>query len=160
MAKKIGIFVDVSNLYYCIGKKFNNRKLDYGKYMQYIKDLGQVEIAIAYGAQVKNQANKFLYALQKVGFKTKYRSPKAFVDNGTIRKKADCDLQIAVDIVNYINDIDMLVLGSADGDFTPIVKMAIENNVTVIILACHISGDLKRTASEFIEIPESLLENK
>ena len=159
MAKKIGIFVDVSNLYFCLSSKFG-RKLDYAKYYSYIQDLGEVEVAIAYGAQVKGQANKFLHYLQQVGYETKYRSPKAFIDNGTVRKKADCDLQIAIDIVNYVEQIDMLILGSADGDFKPLIKMAKEKGVMTIILACQISKDLKQIADEFIEIPESLLEDK
>ncbi len=162
MAKRIGIFIDVSNLYYCIAKKFNNRKLDYAKYYKYIEDLGEIKLAIAYGAQIKGQANKFLYCLQQIGYSTKWRSPKAFIDNGQVRKKADCDLQIAIDIVNSIirNEIDMLVLGSADGDFEPIIQIANDKGLTTIVLACQISKDLKQIADEFIEIPESLLENK
>lgn len=158
MAKNIGIFVDVSNLYYCIASKFNQRKLDYEKYYKYIGDFGHIKIAIAYGAQIKDQASKFLYALNSIGFDTKYRSPKAFLDNGHVRKKADCDLQIAVDIMNYVKEIDLLILGSADGDFKPLLQMAKGENVGVIVIACTISKDLKDIADEFIEIPESLLE--
>ena len=158
MAKNIGIFVDVSNLYYCIANKFNQRKLDYAKYYKYIEDFGQVRIAIAYGAQIKDQASKFLYALNNIGFETKYRSPKAFLDNGNVRKKADCDLQIAVDIVNNLKKIDLLILGSADGDFKPILELANREKVPVYVIACKISRDLKDVADEFIEIPESLLE--
>jgi uncharacterized LabA/DUF88 family protein len=157
---KIGIFIDVSNLYYCIANKFNQRKLDYSKYYKYIEDLGNIEIAIAYGAQIKNQASKFLYALNNIGFQTKYRSPKAFLDNGNVRKKADCDLQIAVDIIKNLNEIDLLILGSADGDFKPILELANNHNIKTIVIACKISGDLKEVADEFIEIPESLLEEK
>jgi len=160
MAKRIGIFVDVSNLYFCLSKKFDGRKLDYAKYYSYISDLGNVNRAVAYGAQIRGQANKFLHYLRQVGFETKYRSPKAFIDNGTVRKKADCDLQIAVDIIQYIEELDMLVLGSADGDFKPLIEMAKEKGVTTIILACQISQDLKAIADEFIEIPASLLEDE
>jgi len=160
MAKRIGIFVDVSNLYYCIGKKYGGKKLDYAKYYKYIEDLGNITMAIAYGAQVKNQANKFLHCLQQIGFNTKYRSPKAFINHGSVRKKADCDLQIAVDVIHNIDELDMLVLGSADGDFTPIINMANDAGLTTVILACQISKDLKEIADEFIEIPASLLEDK
>ena len=158
MAKKIGIFCDVSNLYYCIATKYNNRKLDYNKYYNYIQDFGDIIMAFAYGAQIKGQASKFLYALKQIGFQPKYRSPKAYHDNGTVRKKADCDLQIAVDIIENLDAIDLLVLGSADGDFKPIIKLAIKQNVKVLVIACKISKDLKDVADEFIEIPESLLE--
>lgn len=157
--KKIGIFVDVSNLYFCLSSKFGGKKLDYSKYYDYIKDFGQIEVAIAYGAQVRGQANKFLHSLRQIGYETKYRSPKAFIDNGTVRKKADCDLQIAIDIVKYAEEIDMLILGSADGDFKPLIKMAKEKGITTVILACQISKDLKVIADEFIEIPASLLED-
>ena len=160
MAKRIGLFVDVSNLYYCIANKFNKRKLDYARYYKYIQEIGHIEYAIAYGAQIENQAAKFLWAIQQIGFETKYRAPKAFSDNGKIRKKADCDLQIAVDIMSTINDIDLLILGSADGDFKPLLELARERGVGVVVIACTISHDLKEIADEAIEIPESLLEEK
>ena len=58
--KRIGVFVDVSNIYYCIGKKYEYRKLDYRKYLDFITDLGELVKVIAYGSQMSNEAAGFI----------------------------------------------------------------------------------------------------
>ena len=157
--KRIGMFVDVSNLYYCVNKKFGKRKLDYRKYMQFVEDLGQIQKAIAYGAQMSNQARGFILCLKEIGFETKYKTPKTYHGEGTdIKRKADWDVGIAMDMVNMIDRFDMIVLGSGDGDMLPVVEWATRQGVDVVILACTISRDLKDHATTCIEIPESLLE--
>jgi len=156
MPKQIGFFADVSNLYYCINKKFNNKKLNYTKYMEFISDLGDIIVANAYGAQIDNEAVAFINHLKESGFAPKYKTPKTFNDKGKIRRKADWDVGIAVDVVDNIEDIDFIVLGTADSDFKPLVDWILDQDKEVIIFACNISKDLHK--AKCIEIPESLLE--
>lgn len=161
MAKRLGIFADVSNLYYCINKKYPNRKLDYRKYYKFIKDLGEVNVAIAYGAQLANQATGFIYVLKQIGFQTKFKTPKTYINEDiglTVKRKADWDVGITMDIVQTIDRIDMIILGSGDGDMLAVVEWAISKGVDVVVIATGISKDLKEKATKFIEIPESLLE--
>jgi uncharacterized LabA/DUF88 family protein len=160
MPKQIGVFIDVSNLYYCINKKYKGRKLNYKKYLEYIQGLGDVAIANAYGAQVKNQAAGFIHMLKQIGFTPKYQTPKSFTEHGQIIKKADYDVKIAVDILEAAENLDMVVLGSADSDFIPLVLKLKEKQKRVIIFACKISGDFKTIGECCVEIPESLLEKK
>ena len=157
--KRIGVFADVSNLYYCVNKKFNS-KLDYEKYYDWIKPLGEIQQAVAYGAQMDDKAEGFIYALKKIGFYTKYKTPKTYVNNDIVRRKADWDVGIAIDIVTMIDKIDMIVLGTADGDLCPVVEWSLAKGADVIILACGISKDLKEIATKWVEIPESMLEDK
>ena len=159
MAKRIGVFADVSNLYYCLNKKFPSRKLDYRKYISFIKDLGDISVCIAYGAQMSGQAMGFIYCLKQVGFTTKFKAPKVYNNQDDITKrKADWDVGIAMDIVTTIDRLDMIFLGSADGDMTPVVDWAKSKGVEVVVMASGISKDLRDHATKFIEIPESLLE--
>jgi len=160
MSKRIGVFVDVSNLYYCLGKRFKNHKLDYQKYIEFVEDLGTITQLIAYGAQIKNKAGSFIHCLRKLGFKTKYKQPKTFNNPDKIRRKADWDVGIAIDIVQQIDRLDMIVLGTADGDLEPLVKWAVDKGVDVIILACGISRDLKESATDYFEIMGSMLEQE
>lgn len=158
--KRLGVFVDVSNIYYCIRKKYEDRKLDYQKYLNFITDFGELTKVIAYGSQLGNEATGFIHCLQKIGFQTKFKSVKSFNNDDELRRKADWDVGITMDIVNMIDRFDMIILGTADGDLKPVVTWASQRGVDVVILACGISRDLKDTATEFIEIPESLLEVK
>lgn len=154
--KRIGVFVDVSNLYYCIGKKYDYRKLDYRKYLDFIGDLGEIVKSIAYGSQMSDEAIGFIHCLEKVGFQTKFKPVKTYSPDS--RRKADWDVGIAMDIVRMVDRFDMLILGTADGDLEPVVKWATEQGVDVIVLACGVSRELKTRATKYIEIPESLLE--
>jgi uncharacterized LabA/DUF88 family protein len=158
--KRIGVFVDVSNIYYCVGKKYEYRKLDYQKYLDFVKDFGELTKIIAYGSQLSSEAEGFIHCLQKFGFQTKFKAVKSFNSEQELRRKADWDVGITMDIVNMIDRFDMIILGTADGDLTPVVSWAIQKGVDVVILACGISRDLKESATQFIEIPESLLEEK
>ena len=156
MSKHIGIFMDVSNLYYSIKRSFGNSKLDYGKFLEYFKAVGDITKAVAYGAQIGSQANAFIRKIEKQGFETKYKQPKTFAD----KKKADWDVGIAIDIVRCLDTLDIVVLGSADSDLAPLVEYARDHGRDVIVMASGISGDLKEVATESIEIYESLLETK
>lgn len=151
--KKVGVFADVSNLYYSL-KKTNRRKLDYAKYLKFVSDFGEIELAIAYGAQQDSEAENFIKCLENVGFITKYRKPKKFHN----KWKADWDVGIAVDMIAKMDEIDLFILGSADGDMAPVVEFLTFNGKEVIVLAAGISGELN-VAKEVIEIADSLLED-
>lgn len=157
--KRVGVFVDVSNLYYCIGKKFDHRKLDYRKYLEFVRDFGDLVKVIAYGSQMSNEAAGFIHCLNKIGFKTKFKAVKSYNNEQELRRKADWDVGITMDVVRMVDRFDMIVLGTADGDLEPLVDWAIRRGVDVVVLACGISRDLKERATQYIEIPESLLED-
>jgi uncharacterized LabA/DUF88 family protein len=160
MSKRIGVFMDVSNLYYCCNQKYQ-AKLNYKAYLDFIKGYGDVTQAIAYGAQLKDEARKFIAVLEHLGFQAKYKCPKTFEGTGTaVKRKADWDVGIAMDIVQICLGVgvDTIFIGSADSDLVPVVNWTVNRGVTVVVLACGISRDLKDVATKWIEIPESMLE--
>ena len=156
MSKSIGYFTDVSNLYYCIRRKYGDRKLDYGKYLEYLEALGDTAVCIAYGAQVGSQAKAFIKKLHKIGYTTKYKQPKTFFE----KRKADWDVGITVDIIAMLDRLDIVIIGSADSDLAPLVEYVQARGKEVVIFASGISKDLRSIASNSIEIFESLLEDK
>jgi len=159
--KRVGVFVDVSNIYFCIGRKYERRKLDYRKYLEFIKDFGELTKAIAYGSQISNEAAGFVHCLQSIGFQTKFKAVKSYHnEDKSFKQKADWDVGIAMDIVSMVDRFDMIILGCADGDLQPVVEWAVRRGIDVVILACGISRDLKESATQCIEIPESLLESE
>ena len=74
--KRIGFFVDVSNLYYCVKKHFKGRQLDYRRYYDFVKDFGNITTAIAYGSEVGDETEKFKQVLKNIGFEPKYKKRK------------------------------------------------------------------------------------
>lgn len=158
--KRVGIFVDISNIYMCLRSKYQ-RKLDYKKLMNYVNDFGEITVAIAYGAQVGDQAKAFIYYLSKLGFETKYKEPKTHRNpNGQIITKANWDIQIAMDILDHADNLDVVIILSADGDFIPCLKRIKENGKIVIVIGSTINNELHKVADSCIEIPEVFLEGK
>ena len=158
---RLGVYIDLSNLYYCIGKRYEGRKLSYAKYLEFIEGhMGNIVLSHAYGAQMNNEAEAFIARLQDLGFETHYKKPKQYESAETFKRKADWDVGMAVDIIDDVLEsrIDRVILGSADGDMLPVLDWCKARDVTVIILACGISKDLKLAARTYFEIAESLLE--
>jgi uncharacterized LabA/DUF88 family protein len=156
--KRIGVFVDISNIYYCAGKKFSGRKVDYGKYLALAKQDGEVFRAIAYGAQRENEAVGFITCLRHLGFETQYKEPKQIAVGDKTVWRADWKVGITVDVVQMLDRLDLVVLGSADADMAPLVKYIRQKGIPCVILACGISRDLKSEANRFIELDETVLE--
>ena len=162
MAKQLGVYLDLSNLYYCVGKRYDGAKLDYRKYLDYVQDLGALVVQKAYGAQMGNEARAFIKCLKLMGFDTYYKTPKQYdnTDTNSFKRKADQDVRIAVDIIDDVlaERVNRVILGSADGDMCPVVDWVQRRGCEIIVLSCGVSRDLKNTAREYIEIPASLLE--
>lgn len=160
MAKRLGIFIDLSNLYYCLTNKQKGAKIDYEKYYKFCESLGEIKVAIAYGSQVNSNAQNFIHCLNKIGYTTKYKEPKKYRNGKSIKLKADWDVGIAVDMIIYSNKLDLMILGSADGDMIPVVEYLKARGIEVVVLASGISKELTEIATESIEIASSLLESK
>ena len=92
MSRKIAILADLSNLYLTLSKKYSGRKLDYQKYYDYVRGFGEVTTAIAYGAQLDNEAESFIKAIENIGWLAKYKLVKTYPSEDGIKlhRKADC----------------------------------------------------------------------
>jgi len=151
---RIGLFVDVANLYHCIAKRYDGKRLDYGKYLEYIEsNIGAPIKSIAYGIQEDEEAIGFITCLKKLGYIPKFKKPR-MVKAGV--RKADWDVGIVLDIVDHIKEFDLIILGSADGDFVPLISWIRRQGVEVRILACKISQHLSDIC-DHDEITEDML---
>ena len=157
MSRKIGFFVDISDLYTQIKRAYKSRRLNYEKYYKFVSDIGEMQCAIAYGCQKYNEADGFRYMLEKIGFETKY--VRIRVDPKQIEPmRADWDVTIALDIADRIDRLDTIVLGSTCKTLLPVVEWCRGRGVMVILLACSVGKKMEKAADRVIEIPESLLE--
>ena len=160
MNNVIGLFADVSNLYYCVKKRFKDRKLDYSKFHDAVQNEQTMYRAYAYGLQVNNEAVKFITCLKHLGFDPRYRTPRTFEKDGKIEiKKTSWNVGIAMDVVRIIDKLDIVILGSSDADLAPLVCWIKERGVRCEIFACGISKELRDVADKWTEIEENLLES-
>lgn len=152
----VGVFVDLSNLYYTSISKYN-RKIDYMMFMDYCKEIGRVTIAHAYGTIKDKPSEKFFKTLEDAGFIVYHKRYKSYRTDTVTTRKADWDVGITIDIVKNIEKFNTIILGSADGDYVPLVEFLKDRGIRVIVLGCKISKQLKRAATHAVEIPQSLL---
>ena len=155
--KKVSIFVDVQNIYYTTKQQFN-ANFDYNKFWELVTKDREVVSAIAYTTNRNDPKQiRFQNILKAIGFEVKL---KPFISRSDGSAKGDWDVGIAIDIMEYANKSDIIVLASGDGDFDILIKkIRLLNNVQTEIygvpnLTAH---SLIRATSVFIPINSELL---
>lgn len=159
---KAALFADVSNLYYCTGKKFNGRKVDYQKLMDRANAVAPVLRAFAYGSQAKGEtgAASFISCLRKIGFDPKYKEPRLDETDKRPVRKADWEVGIAMDVVKLVGRIDVVILASSNPAFVPLAQWVKDQvHCRFVVLACGISRELRDVADECIEITDDIIED-
>lgn len=157
MSRRVGFFVDVSDLYSGVQREHGGGRLDYKKYYEFVADLGEVVCAIAYGFQKSAEAEGFRLALEKFGYETKYRRLRVDNISGKWVRGLSWNVVITLDIINRIDRLDTIVLGSTDKELVPLIEWAREEGVQVIIFAAGVGKSISRAATRVIEVPNSLL---
>jgi uncharacterized LabA/DUF88 family protein len=152
--KRVLIIVDVSNLYYSVNARFNGQRLDYAKLAEEARNYGEIYRAIAYGAAIGDEADKFKGVLRKFGFEPKYKEPKIFADV----RKADWDVGMAMDIVKYADSVDVVVLCTGDGDLAPCLEWLENRGKITVVIGCGISFELINVCHYWKEISEEYLD--
>lgn len=117
--QRIGVFVDVQNLYYSARNVYKS-KVDFRSILtEAIKGRSLIR-AIAYviRADVKDEEN-FFDALKNLGYEVKEKDLQVFYGGA---KKGDWDIGIAMDLIELAPKLDTVILVSGDGDFVPLVR--------------------------------------
>lgn len=153
--KNLAIFVDVSNLYFCINKRWPGRKLDFAKFVESLKGSDRLLRATAYGTEISNEASGFKKYLRNCGLDSKYKKCR-FIENGEAYR-SDWSIGITLDIVRLAERVDSIILCTSNPEFSSLVEWVREKGVRCVIHACGIPRYLRRAADDVIEIGEDLL---
>jgi len=161
--KKVGVFVDLRNLYFAINKRFAGRRLDYHKYLKGTLDESSILLrAIAYGVQINEESEKFINALEYYGFQTKYKNVYVESPDPEERTRAlfreNWNVGISIDIARLLDKLDVIILGSADRELIPLIEFIGEKGCECIIFASNIPPEIKEVATAWIEIGDQFLE--
>jgi uncharacterized LabA/DUF88 family protein len=151
--QRVGVFIDVENLYYSAKNLFQSRV----NFRQILKDtVGQRKLirAIAYVIRTETGEEKlFFEALTRLGIETKIKDLQVYGEF----KKADWDVGITVDAIKISLSLDVILLLSGDGDFVPLVEYLKSHGKQVEIAAFSksTSSKLKEVADDFFDIGKS-----
>ncbi|MCD6194808.1 NYN domain-containing protein [bacterium] len=149
--QRIGVFVDIQNLYYSAKHLFNA----YVNFQQIIRSgagKGQLVRAIAYGVKAYiPKEERFFGALKEAGFEVKLKNLQVFPGG---MKKGDWDVGIVVDIIRLVDKLDVVVLASGDGDYLDLVEFLQNRGIYVVIFAFSetASAKLIKKADLFVDM--------
>ncbi len=153
--QRIGVFVDVQNLYYS-AKNLYKRKVNFRIILNEAVDGRRLLRAIAYviKADVKDEKN-FFVALENIGFEVRAKDLQVFWGGA---KKGDWDVGIAMDTMRIASKLDTVVLVSGDGDFTDLLHhlKALGCRTEVMAFGKTASSKLIAEADYFVDLDKNI----
>lgn len=133
-------FIDASNIIY--GARAQGWFIDQKKLFQYLKKKFNISKAFFYyGKDSKNEKQeKFLKKLKEFGYTLRVKEIKRFGK----RAKANCDVDLTMDMLIMIKEYKRAVVLTGDGDFAPLFSYLISKKKREIVVI----SSPKRTAKE------------
>jgi uncharacterized LabA/DUF88 family protein len=148
--QRIGIFIDVQNLYYS-ARALYGTKVNFGEIVRTATAGRKLVRAIAYAVKAEMpEEQSFFDALEKAGLEVKTKDLQTFVSG---QKKADWDVGIAVDILNMAPKLDAIVLCSGDGDFQILMHQAKTEGCRAEVMSFG-----KSTSAKLIEEADNIID--
>ena len=149
--QRVGIFIDTQNLYHS-AKNLYKSKVNFGNVMKEAL-AGRILVrAVAYVIRTESEEEKgFFDALNKLGIETKIKDIRIFAGGA---KKADWDLGMAIDAITMAEKLDVVVLGTGDGDFVPLIEYLHSKGcqAEVIAFGKSAAGQLREAADDFVDL--------
>ena len=149
--QRVGIFVDVQNMYYS-ARNLYEAKVNFREILKIAVHGRKLVRAIAYviKADVKEEVN-FFEALEKIGYEVKAKDLQIFYGGA---KKGDWDVGIAMDTLRMATKLDTIVLVSGDGDFRALVEYLKSQGCRAEVIAFGKSASslLIEVADDFIDM--------
>jgi len=153
--QRVGIFVDVQNMYYS-AKNLFNKKVNFQEILKSAIAGRKLIRSIAYVIQAQTKEEQaFFDALTKQGFEVKMKDLQIFPGG---MKKGDWDVGITTDAIKLANKLDVIILVTGDGDYIPLVKYLQENKgclVEIIAFSETASSKLIENADDFIDLSKN-----
>ncbi|MBU1039053.1 NYN domain-containing protein [Patescibacteria group bacterium] len=151
--QRVGVFVDVQNMYYSARNLYGSR-VNFANILQQAVQDRKLIRAVAYVVKAEAPEEiKFFEALDKQGFEVNMKDLQVFVGGA---KKGDWDVGITIDAVTMANKLDVVILVTGDGDFVPLVQYLqfLGQRVEVMAFIETTSAKLKEQADDFFDLSE------
>lgn len=147
----------MQNIYYTTRQAFACN-FDYNAFWAEVTANRKVVKAIAFATHRDDEKQKqFQNILRAIGFDMKL---KPFIQRSDGSAKGDWDVGITLDVMEYAEQADVVVLASGDGDFDLLVQKVrgkYQAAVEVYGVTQLTAGSLMRSASRFVPIEGRLL---
>lgn len=152
--QRVAVFIDVQNLYHS-ARAIYQRRVNFKELLETAVGDRQLVRAFAYVVATKTGEEKaFFEALTKLGIEIRVKDLQEYYGG---MKKADWDVGIAVDAIKTSEIVDVIVLASGDGDYTPLVEYLKNRGRRVEVMAFgkSTSAKLREVADDFLDLDEN-----
>jgi uncharacterized LabA/DUF88 family protein len=147
---RVAVFIDGNNLFHAA--RFHNLDIDYNKLLRVLLGDGRLLRAFFYtgvDAGAERQQG-FLLWMRRNGFRVVQKELKTFYD-GT--RKANLDVEIAVDMLSLAGKYDTAILVSGDEDFVYAVNAVAYKGCRV-----EVAGFRSNTAPKLIDVADFFID--
>ena len=150
MRGKITIFIDGNNLFHAA--RSVGVEIDYAKFLNFLRGDSPILRAFFYtGVDEKAERQQgFLLWMRRNGYRVVEKELKTYAD-GT--KKANLDVEIAVDMLSLADKYDTAVLVSGDEDFAYAINAVAYKGVRV-----ELAGFRSNTSPRLIDVADQFIE--
>ncbi len=162
--QRVGIFIDVQNLYHS-AKHLYQARVNYKELIEKIRAGRRLIRAVAYVVKsdltstIESDSRlsgrgeaSFFEALEKAGVELRIKDLQVFPGG---LKKADWDVGLAVDAIRMASFLETVILVTGDGDFLPLVeylKWGLGRQVEIAAFDRTASTKMKEAADDFFDI--------
>src|SRR4051812_5069186 len=154
-AQRVGVFIDTQNIYHS-AKNIHHARANFGAILKDALDGRILVRAIAYVASTEGGEEKaFFDALSKAGIETRTKPLQIFAGGA---KKANWDIDLAMDAVKLAPKLDTIIIISGDGDFASLVdylKNTHGTQVEVVAFGKSTSSKLIEVADDFLDLDQN-----
>ena len=155
----VGIFVDTQNLYHS-ARDYYERTVNFESLLNFGTQDRDLLRAVSYVVERENDTSAwpFIYKLSTLGYRVRRMMLQVHhtTETGKTIWEGNWDMGICADMVRLAASLDVIVLGSGDGDFLDILEVLMEQGKRVEVVAFKetTSQKLIDGVDKFTHLPE------
>lgn len=157
--QRVGVFVDTQNLYHS-ARDYYERNVNFESLLRFAVGGRRLVRATAYVVEREGDTSAwpFIYKLSTIGYRVRrmYLTLKELTEGGKPIYEGNWDMGIAADMVRLMPHLDVVVLGSGDGDFVEILEVLMERGIRVEVIAFRetTAQRLIDAVDRFVHLPD------
>ncbi len=156
---RVGLFVDTQNLYHSARENYE-RNINFESLLKFATEGRELVHAIAYVVEREGDTSAwpFIYKLSTIGYRVRRMTLQLHhtTDEGKPIYEGNWDMGIVADMVRLMDSLDVVVLGSGDGDFVDILEVLMDRGIRVEVVAFRetTAQKLIDTVDRFTPLPD------
>lgn len=153
--QRVGVFLDIANLYHS-AKSLYSARVDFQELLSEVIGNRQLIRALGYTVSSGEEEEKEFYsALNKIGVEIRTKELQTFSSG---KQKGNMDMEIAIEALAMAPKLDVIILGSGDGDFSVLVNylQSMGCLVEVVAFGKSTSSKLIESADRFVDMDKNV----